>query len=459
MNTRNITISFLLTILSCDKKEDTSIIEANPWKLKWSDEFAGPQINPENWVHELGDGTLYGDNPGWGNNQKQWYTADPSNSYIETDNSGNSVLVIEAIKNGTNPDYPYTSARMTTENLQTFRYGRIEARIKLPFSQGVWPAFWTLGSNKAACGWPGCGEIDIMEMLGNKEENITANLHYVDKNNNHNEDLGTSTIGSGKYSDDYHVYSIIWTPDSVTWFVDGKKYHEKTIEADMKEFSKSQFLILNLAVGGYWPGYPDETSVFPQKMYIDYVRVYEDSTLVTTPEVLDDPCEVMGGTTDIAVQAISSNFPEFNNVKIVSYGPGTSPVVSVSTIAVDGGSSVMAEFPGGNWGGIWFELDSALDMSSFSEGRLVVSLNIPPEIVNFEVKLESTGGVGSVNLLDYPSVPEDKGFARYTIPLADFVSLGLKLDKLTIPFALWNPKDANSKYVAGNVFIDKLYFE
>ena len=454
-----LTIAFLLTLLSCDKKDEPSVNEPDPWKLKWSDEFSGSQVNSDNWVHEIGDGTLYGDNPGWGNNQKQWYTDDPSNSYIETDNQGNSVLVIEAIKNGTNPDYPYTSARMTTENRQTFRYGKIESRIKLPYSQGVWPAFWTMGVNKQECGWPGCGEIDIMEMLGNKEESITGNLHFIDENNNHNEDLGTSTLTSGKYSDDYHIYSVIWTPDSCKWLVDGKVYHEKSLGEYMKEFTKSHYLLLNIAVGGYWPGYPDETSVFPQKMYIDYVRVYEDTTLVTAPEVTDDPCEVMGGGSEIAVQAMSTGFPAFDSVKIVSYAPGNSPVVSLSAVAVDGGSSVMVQYQGETWGGIYFQLVKAVDMSLFSEGKLVVSLIIPEEIVDFEVKLESTGGVGSLNLLDYPSQPADKGFAVYSIPLADFVALGLKLDKLTIPFALWNPKDAEGNYVAGNVFIDNIHLE
>jgi hypothetical protein len=236
-------------------------------------------------------------------------------------------------------------------------------------------------------------------------------------------------------------------------------YHEKSFGEDMKEFTKSHYLLLNLAVGGYWPGYPDETSVFPQKMYVDYVRVYEDTTLVTAPEITDDPCEVMGGGSEIAVQAMSTNFPAFDSVKIVSYAPGSSPVISLSAVAVDGGSSVKVQFQGGSWGGIYFQLASAVDMSLFSEGRLVVSLIIPEEIVDFEVKLESTGGVGSLNLLDYPSQPGDKGFTVYSIPLADFVALGLKLEKLTIPFALWNPKDADGNYVAGNVFIDNIHFE
>jgi len=455
--------AFLL-VLSCDNENDVIIISDEPekedvWKLTWSDEFNGTEINQDNWEHKIGDGTLYGENPGWGNDQKQLYTSDPANSYITTDNEGNSVLVIEAIEDGADPKYPYTSARMTTENLQSFRYGKIEARIKLPYSQSIWPAFWTLGINKSECGWPGSGEIDIMEMLGNQEHKVTGNVHYIDENKRHNEELGTSIISSGKYSDDYHVYSIVWTPDSIKWFVDDTQYHEKQITDDMMEFRRSHYLILNIAVGGYWPGYPDETSVFPQKMFVDYVRVYEDTTLNAPEEVFTDPCEVMGGGNEIAIHAINSNFTDFHDVKIVSYGPGTSPDVSLSTVAVEGGSSVLATYPGGDWGGIWFQLNQAMDMSAYVGGDLVVKLNIPEEIVDFEVKLESHGGVGSVNLLDYPSTPLEKGYSEYTIPLSVFIDQGLSLVDLTIPFSLWNPKDAEGNYVEGDMFIDDLYFE
>jgi beta-glucanase (GH16 family) len=458
MKTKNLFIVFisLTLMISCNKDNSTS---GPDWKLKWSDEFDGPQVSTDNWVYETGDGTLYGDNPGWGNNEKQLYTAEAANSYIQTDDKGNSVLVIEAIQNGTDPKYPYTSARMTTEGKQTFRYGKIEARIKLPYSQGVWPAFWTMGIDKPECGWPGCGEIDIMEMLGNQESTVHGNVHYIDSTKNHNEDLGTVSLSTGKYSDDYHIYSIIWTPDNIQWLVDNKEFHTKAIGPDMKEFTKSHYLLLNLAVGGFWPGYPDETSVFPQKMMIDYVKVYEDRNLSAEAEVTGDSCETMGVPAGIATSAISSTFPDFNDIKLIAYGGGKSPVASVSTIAIDGTSSVQVTYPGGVWGGVYFQLNSVLDMSSYSGGKLVVSVNLPPDVVNFEVKLESNDGVGSLNLLDYPSVAEDKGFSKYTIPLDDFVALGLNLANLKIPFALWNPKNAAGKFPACSVLIDNIRFE
>ncbi|MHC4439756.1 MAG: glycoside hydrolase family 16 protein, partial [Planctomycetota bacterium] len=410
------------------------------------------------WTHMIGDGTDYGEQPGWGNNEQQFYTDDPANSGIIIDED-NSVLFIEAIM--TNVGEPeYTSAKLTTESLFIFRFGKIEARIKLPYSQGIWPAFWMLGSNKPQIGWPGCGEIDIMEMLGGSEEIVYGNIHYVNSDHEHDEYLGFSIIDEGKYSDDYHIFSIEWSPGNIKWLVDGEYFHEIEITPDMKEFLRSHFLILNVAVGGYWPGYPDETSIFPQRMYVDYIRVYQDITLTDIPDepVLDVDEETMGLGSTSALAAINSDFTQFHDIKIIKYGPAN-PDISVSTVAVDGETSILAVYGGGNWGGFWFELDSPIDMSEYHNGNLIVMLDVPENIADFEVKLESAGGFGSVNLLDYPSEPVDNNYDKFTIPLADFVALGLKLESLTIPFALWNPKGIGGEYTGGNVLVDNIYFE
>jgi hypothetical protein len=167
----------------------------------------------------------------------------------------------------------------------------------------------------------------------------------------------------------------------------------------------------------------------------------------------------MGVPEGIAGEAISSTFPEFNDIKLIAYGGSKSPVTSLSTVALDGTSSVQVVYQGRSWGGVYFELNNVLDMSAYSGGKVVASVNLPPEVVNFEIKLESNDGVGSLNLLDYPAVAEDKGFYRYSVPLDDFVALGLNLANLKIPFALWNPKDASNNYVACNVLIDNIHFE
>lgn len=429
------------------------------WVLTWSDEFDGESVDLTKWTHMIGDGTDYGQQPGWGNNERQFYTDDPANSGIIIDDEGNSVLFIEA-KMMNVGESEYTSAKLTTENLFTIRFGRIEARIKLPYSQGIWPAFWMLGSNKPQIGWPGCGEIDIMEMLGGAEETVYGNIHYVNADHEHDEDLGFSILDEGKYSDDYHIYSIEWSPGNIKWLVDGEYFHEIEITTDMKEYLRSHFLILNVAVGGYWPGYPDETSVFPQRMYVDYIRIYQDTNLIDIPAepVLDVDEETMGLGSASALAAIKSDFTPFHDIKIVKYGPA-SPDISVSTVSIDGKTSILAVYSGGNWGGFWFELDSPIDMSEYENGNLIVMLDVPENIADFEVKLESIGGFGSVNLLDYSSEPVDNNYHKFTIPLADFVALGLNLENLTIPFALWNPKGIGGEYTGGNVLVDNIYFE
>ena len=316
------------------------------WSLVWSDEFNDSAVNFENWSYMTGDGTDYGETRGWGNDEKQYYTEDPVNSGIATDAEGNSVLYIDATATPNGPT-EYASAKLTTEDLFEFRFGKVEARIKLPETKGIWPALWMLGANKPEIGWPGSGEIDIMEMVGNAEQTVHGTVHYVNSDNEHRLNGNSNSLTEGKYSDDYHLYSIEWTPESITWFVDDEQYHQVTIAADMKEFLREHYLILNVAVGGYWPGYPDETTVLPQRMAVDYVRVYEDKTLVVpeAPALVAEE-ETMGLATSDALAAINSSFAPFQNIKIVTYGPG-SPDPTVSTVAAEGSTSILASFPGG----------------------------------------------------------------------------------------------------------------
>ena len=437
---------------------DDEPVNAIEWSLVWSDEFDEDTVNPAKWGYMLGDGTLYGETRGWGNNEKQFYTEDAVNSGITLDSEGNSVLYIDATATPNGPT-DYASAKLTTEDLFEFRFGRVEARIKLPETQGIWPAFWMLGANKPEIGWPGSGEIDIMESLGNAPQTVYGTLHYVNEDNELRSSGDSKSLVQGKYSDDYHIYAIEWTPEKITWFIDNEQYHQVTIAEDMKEFLREHYFILNLAVGGYWPGYPDESTVLPQRLAVDYVRVYEDKTLVV-PEApnLDVQEETMGLDGSVALAAINSSFALFQNLKIVLYGPG-SPDTSLSTVSAEGATSILASFPGDNWGGLYFELDDLLDASDYQSGNLVVMLDVPEEIADFEVKLEGAAGAGSLNLLDYTPEFVDSVYQKYTIPLADFAAAGLTFNDLKIPFALWNPKDSNGNFVGGNVLIDNIYFE
>lgn len=242
----------------------TATPSGGTWQLVWSDEFNGSTINTSNWNFEVGG-------HGWGNNELQYYT-NGQNAYIS-----NGALVIEARKEsgGYTCWYgacQYTSSRLTTQNKRFWRYGKIEARMALPSGQGLWPAFWMLGVNFPTVGWPKCGEIDIMEHI-NTEPKIYGTIHW---DNNGYASYGGSTSLSTFTS--YHVYSIEWDASAIRWYVDGVKYHEANIANSINgtdEFHREFFIILNLAVGGNWPGSPDSSTPFPARVYVDYVRVYQ----------------------------------------------------------------------------------------------------------------------------------------------------------------------------------------
>ncbi|MEX0331008.1 MAG: family 16 glycosylhydrolase [Puniceicoccaceae bacterium] len=435
------------------------------YELIWHDEFEGPDINPENWEHHLGDGSLYGLPPGWGNAEMQIYTAEPANSSIVGDGEGNSVLLIQGQQDPI--DGGITSAKLVTQDLQSFRYGRIEARIRLPFSKGAWPAFWMLGINQPIVPWPGCGEIDIMEMLGGEEDTIHGTVFYIDADRQPGGSTDFVTNPSGLYSDAYHIYRIDWTPTEITWSVDGVPYHTTLLEDDMKEFQRGFYLILNLAVGGFWPGNPDRTSVFPMRMFVDWVRAYRDVDLVDPGEPALD---VEEETIDVIIfdgsAAIKEGFEPFQNLATKTWGPGA-PEGMLSFEAVDGTYSVLDQWKSNGYGGMWWVFTDPLDankvvpqdLSAYEGGNLVMALKVPETVAfYFEVKLESSGPFGKVNLLDYTPVPLSGGFAEYTIPLADFTSQGFDLTKVTIPLGLWNPQSEQGVYVDAEVLIDNVHW-
>jgi beta-glucanase (GH16 family) len=242
------------------------------WVLTWSDEFDGPPDSapdPGKWVVESG-----GD--GWGNNELEYYTARSQNVRQE-----NGYLVIEAIKEKfTGPDgiqHGYTSARLKTQGRFAQKYGRFEARIKPPFGRGMWPAFWLLGDDFPTAAWPACGEIDIMETVGSQPSTIRASMHgpgYSGENSL----TGSFTFPNLRVGDDFHIFAAEWEPQVVRFYVDGRLYETRT-PADLPPgkrwvFDHPFFVILNLAVGGSLPGNPEDSTVFPQRLLVDYVRVY-----------------------------------------------------------------------------------------------------------------------------------------------------------------------------------------
>lgn len=273
------------------------------YELVWNDEFNYSGLPDTSlWFFEEGGS-------GWGNNELQYYTSNRlENAYVE-----DGYLTIEARKENY-ADREYTSARLITyQRNHSFKYGKIEARIKLPYGQGIWPAFWMLGDGIFEGNpWPGCGEIDIMELVGGgegKDDVVHGSIHYSDANNNHASNTSSYQLGSGIFADNFHVFSIEWTEDKVKWFVNGQQYFSKSIEAnELSEFQEEFFLLLNIAVGGNWPGSPTSETVFPQKMMVDYVRVYQ---LDNQPKLIGDTV-VNKAEKNITFKTVESDEFEYN---------------------------------------------------------------------------------------------------------------------------------------------------
>ncbi len=232
--------------------------------LVWEDDFSGSSLNTSNWSYETGTG-----NNGWGNFELQYYTED-NTSFVE----GN--LIIEAKRESVGGS-DFTSSRIITSGKQDFQYGRIDIRAVLPEGQGLWPALWMLGSNFDTVGWPFCGEIDIMEMVGGsgRENSVFGTAHWDDAGTPAKFG-GTTTKNSGTFNDEFHVFSILWNQNTIRWYVDGQQYHVIDITPEeLSELRNEHFLIFNIAVGGTLPGSPDNTTSFPQYMIVDYVRYFQ----------------------------------------------------------------------------------------------------------------------------------------------------------------------------------------
>lgn len=235
------------------------IINVDYQNLVWADEFDGPQLNTSSWNYEQGA-------TGWGNNELQNYTNSTDNVHIDS-----GYLHITAL----NPSASsYTSGRITTMGKKEFTNCRVEIRAKLPEGQGIWPALWMLGANFPAVGWPKCGEIDIMELLGHQPSVVHGAIHW--DQNGHTSRTTSYSLLSGKFSTAFHTFHLIWTPNRLIWMVDNQQFfYLNRLSVTSFPFSLPQFFIFNVAVGGNWPGNPDQTTIFPQHMIVDYIRVYQ----------------------------------------------------------------------------------------------------------------------------------------------------------------------------------------
>ncbi len=234
-------------------------------KLLWADEFNGKELDEKFWNFEIGN------NNGWGNNELEYYKK-------ENTSLKDGHLLIEAKREVISNQF-YSSSRITTQNKFDFKYGRVDIRAAMPKGQGLWPALWMLGKNISTVNWPKCGEIDILEMIGGeasgRDNTAHATAHW-DNNDKYASYTGSTKLASGKLNDAFHVYSIVWDAKKIAWYLDDVKYHEIDITPEgLSEFKEAFFLIFNVAVGGNWPGSPDGSTILPQYMVVDYVRVFQ----------------------------------------------------------------------------------------------------------------------------------------------------------------------------------------
>jgi beta-glucanase (GH16 family) len=228
------------------------------WKMVWSDEFTDPAINASKWSYQVG--------PSNANSELEYYSNSPKNAFIE-----NGSLVLRAIKENVG-GRNYTSAKLMTQKKGDWLYGRVEVRAKLNKGQGMWPAIWMMPTDNAYGGWPSSGEMDIMELLGHQPAKVYGTIHW--NSGGHQQQGSSKTLASGTFADDYHVFGYEWEAGKQRWYIDDALYFSTT---KGQPFDKRFYLILNVAVGGGWPGNPDGTTPFPNDMALDYVRVYTPS--------------------------------------------------------------------------------------------------------------------------------------------------------------------------------------
>ena len=272
---------FTLTLLaSCSNDDDNSekvhepkAWEKDGWNLVWHDEFDGDELDLTKWSHEIGG-------HGFGNNELQYYTDSDTNSFLR---GGNLVIKANVVPQGVNSSKGlryYTSARLRTKEKGDWLYGRIDVKAKIALGQGIWPAIWMLPTDWRYGGWPASGEIDIMEHVGYDPGGIHFSVHTEAYNHMLNNQR-TAYKSLNDVSDNYHLYSIEWFADRIDFFIDDVKYFSFTNDGAGNfrtwPFDQRFHLLINIAVGGQWPGSPDNSTKFPSEMLIDFVRVYEAS--------------------------------------------------------------------------------------------------------------------------------------------------------------------------------------
>lgn len=382
--------ALLLLVLLAVPKWEPTLVQA----------FDGPKgQGPDTkvWGRDLGGG-------GFGNNELQSYTDGAANAFLD----GEGHLIIEARKEPTKGTdgiaRDYSSARLKTKGKFEQRYGKFEARMKLPKGQGIWPAFWMLGANNDQVGWPRCGEIDILEYIGREPKMVYGTLHGPGYSGGAGIQGSTT---SPDLSEVFHNYAVEWSPEKIVWTFDGKPYftlEAKDVGNKAWPFEKPQFMILNLAVGGGWPGYPDATTVFPQRLVIDHVKVWRDASLVVDEGALAKRHEDRMGRPAVFNHPGPSKVPGV--VRLSDYidfkdSDATNEGGSFRQDGVDLGASGLSEAPysvGWTKPGEWLTYD--LDVAATGDYRVDAMVASEGAGGTFELSLDGGPAFATVRVPD-----------------------------------------------------------
>jgi beta-glucanase (GH16 family) len=402
--TRPLLIAFTLiclTLSTCYFPLSVSVEAAPPtvWSLVWSDEFNGPNgaaVDSSKWTAEVGGG-------GWGNNELQFYTARLDNAF-----QSNGMLVIKAIKErftGGNVTRDFTSARLITKNKFSPQFGRFEARIKMPFGQGIWPAFWMLGNNIDTVNWPTCGEVDIMENIGREPSIIHGTIHGPGYSGSDGPSASFTLPNNQRFADSFHTFAVEWEPNVVRFYCDGILYKTRTpadIPGKTWVFDHPFFIIVNLAVGGNWPGNPDATTVFPQTLLVDYVRVYQRTTPSSIPVMLTEE----GSNRAMALDSVSFVQEPFtvtstNNFSVDHHSRVMLLVANIDLLPGDDASVVTAEAQDGQGNSFPLTVENVVKVPSF-EWITQVVVRLPDELANLseaQVSVRARGQPSNMALI------------------------------------------------------------
>ncbi len=443
------------------------------YSLVWSDEFDGTSLDLSNWSYETG----YGGSFGWGNDEWQLYTSSSNNISVS---GGNLVISAQCAsppscgkRNGT-----ITSARINTLDKFSFKYGKVEARIKPPVGKGAWPAFWMLGASFPAVGWPFSGEIDVVEMhnLYSNEYTTHFTMHWCDDNKQNPGTPGvcypdnegwtyTSRYQSFPYSlgDDFHVFSAEWDADGIVGKIDDLPYFSLSINpATMDEFLKEFFMVLNVAIGGTLGGAPDSSTPWPQTMLVDYVRVYQadggDGTYSIGPPVFPEQGVYSESHTD-------STLPYSRIINGADFGGNVTNTneASMAVTPLDGSKVLAANFTntGKSYGGFIFDFTTGRDISGYQTLKFGIDASTMVNFANLTVQIENPGGAQPaprVSLSAY--TPTMSGnWAVYEIPLSDFLGQAVALDLTNVLYlGFWNARTAGGALTFGTLYFDDIHF-